>query len=91
VSAHFVHAVFHGSDGRPTHAEARTGEVAFTSFNNWGGFSNLATFDNFFGVNNFNGFLNQQVLIQQPQLVCVSLPINIVQQRLFILQELMKR
>lgn len=70
---------------------ARTTGVQFQSFNNFLGFQNLANFDNFFGVNNFNGFLNQQVVVRQDTLVCSSLPVNIVQQRLFILQELAKQ
>jgi hypothetical protein len=59
------------------------------SLNNWGGFSSLQGFDDFYGYNNFGGFHNQQVVVDR--LVCHQEKIEIVQQRLAVLREIMKR
>ncbi|KAF5341396.1 hypothetical protein D9758_012250 [Tetrapyrgos nigripes] len=62
------------------------------SFDNWGGFSSLSGFDNFYGSDNFCGVIQDQTIVeQQDVLVCHSVSIEIVQQRLLILQEMAKR
>ncbi|PPQ65851.1 hypothetical protein CVT26_000785 [Gymnopilus dilepis] len=62
------------------------------SFDNWGGFSSLSGFDNFFGVDNFVGSISEQTVVEQDQeLVCHSESIEIIQQRLLVIQEMAKR
>ncbi|KAF8064128.1 hypothetical protein FPV67DRAFT_1420409, partial [Lyophyllum atratum] len=62
------------------------------SFNNWGGFSSLANFDNFHGVDNFDGSHFSPVVVKQEhELVCRTQRIEIIQQRLVVLQEMAKR
>jgi len=62
------------------------------SFNNYLGLSSMSNFDNFFGVNNFNEVFNEQTIIeQQTEVVCSSVEIEIVQQRLSILVEVAKQ
>ncbi|PPQ91696.1 hypothetical protein CVT25_012909 [Psilocybe cyanescens] len=62
------------------------------SFNNWGGFSSLDGFDNFYGSDNFSGHISSQTVIeQQEEVVCHSESIEIIQQRLLVLQEMAKR
>lgn len=64
----------------------------FTSFNNWGGHASLSNFDNFYGVDNFDGSRSSQVVVkQESQLVCHSQQIELIQQRLVVLQEMAKR
>ncbi|GLB44189.1 hypothetical protein LshimejAT787_1601190 [Lyophyllum shimeji] len=64
----------------------------FTSFNNWGGHASLANFDNFYGVDNFDGSHFSQVVVKQDhELVCHSQAIEIIQQRLVVLQEMAKK
>ncbi|TFK40339.1 hypothetical protein BDQ12DRAFT_721789 [Crucibulum laeve] len=68
------------------------------SFNNWGGFSSLSNFDNFYGADNFDGSRFEQVVVQsqlvvehQQELVCHTQQVEIIQQRLLVLQETAKR
>lgn len=65
------------------------------SFDNWGGISSLSNFDNFYGVDNFRGSEFEQTIVQetetQTELVCHSESIEIIQQRLLVLQEMAKR
>ncbi|KAK7437038.1 hypothetical protein VKT23_009112 [Stygiomarasmius scandens] len=62
------------------------------SFDSWGGFSSLSGFDNFYGSDNFCGVIQDQTIVQQQEvLVCHSVEIEIVQQRLLVLQEMAKR
>ncbi|THU99943.1 hypothetical protein K435DRAFT_964244 [Dendrothele bispora CBS 962.96] len=62
------------------------------SFDNWGGFSSLSGFDNFYGSENFCGVIQEQTIVEQQEvLVCHSVEIEIVQQRLLVLQEMAKR
>ncbi|KAJ3574721.1 hypothetical protein NP233_g1579 [Leucocoprinus birnbaumii] len=66
----------------------------FQSFNNWGGLSSFGNFDNFYGVDNFDGsvHVSQKIVVeQQQQLVCHTQSIEIIQQRLLVLQEMAKR
>jgi len=64
-----------------------------TSFNNWGGISSLSGFDNFYGEDNFSGEISAQVTVveQQQEVVCHSLSIEIIQQKLLVLQEMAKQ
>ncbi|KDR82843.1 hypothetical protein GALMADRAFT_112932 [Galerina marginata CBS 339.88] len=62
------------------------------SFNNWMGISSLDGFDNFYGSDNFRGSIQKQVIIEQDQqLVCHSQSVEIIQQRLLVIQEMAKR
>ncbi|KAJ6613309.1 hypothetical protein B0H10DRAFT_1805814, partial [Mycena sp. CBHHK59/15] len=63
------------------------------SFNNWGGFSSLDNFDNFYGPDDFDHSRNykQVVIKQDDSLVCHSQSIEIIQQRLVVLQEMAKK
>jgi hypothetical protein len=62
------------------------------SFNNWGGLSSFGGFDNFYGVDNFDSSVHfSQVVEQSQQLVCHTQSVEIIQQRLLVLQEMAKR
>ncbi|KAJ7739754.1 hypothetical protein DFH07DRAFT_839767 [Mycena maculata] len=62
------------------------------SFDNWNNISALQGFDEFNGQNNFNGSQNSQtIVIQETETQCQTVQIEIVQQKLAILQELAKR
>ena len=62
------------------------------SFDNWHGISSFDGFDNFYGADNFIGTVTSHTIVEQDQeVVCHSLSIEIVQQRLLVLQEMAKR
>jgi hypothetical protein len=61
------------------------------SLNNWNGVKSLSNFDDFNGADNFDGSRNSRVVVQKEEIVCQTQQIEIVQQRLVILQELAKR
>ncbi|TFK28106.1 hypothetical protein FA15DRAFT_701244 [Coprinopsis marcescibilis] len=62
------------------------------SFNRWGGFNSLDNFDKFHGVDNFDGFQFKQTFVKkEKELVCRVQKVEIVQQRLLVLQELAKK
>ncbi|KDQ32489.1 hypothetical protein PLEOSDRAFT_1073060 [Pleurotus ostreatus PC15] len=62
------------------------------SFNHWGGHASLDNFDRFYGVDNFDGSVHfSQVVEQESQVVCHTQAIEIIQQRLVVLQEMAKR
>lgn len=62
------------------------------SFDNWHGMSSFDGFDNFYGSDNFIGTIHSQTIVEQDQeLVCHTESIEIVQQRLLVIQELAKR
>jgi hypothetical protein len=66
----------------------------FHSFNNYGGFSSMSNFDNFYGSSNFDNvqFSKKSItIVKEKELVCHSQSIQIIQQRLLILQEMAKR
>jgi hypothetical protein len=64
----------------------------YFSFDNYDGISSFNGFDNFYGVDNFSGFVSSQVVVeQQEEVVCQSISIEIVQQRLLVLQEMARR
>ncbi|KAF5327267.1 hypothetical protein D9619_004249 [Psilocybe cf. subviscida] len=63
-------------------------------FDNWGGFSSMNSFDNFYGYGNFDNsrFSSSQItIVKEKELVCHSQSIEIIQQRLLVLQEMAKR
>ena len=51
----------------------------------------MNNFDSFFGNGNFDGSSNKQVIIQEKEVVCHSEEIEIIQQKLIIIQEVAKR
>ncbi|KAF9441465.1 hypothetical protein P691DRAFT_812760 [Macrolepiota fuliginosa MF-IS2] len=62
------------------------------SFNNWGGISAFGNFDNFYGADNFDGSVHfTQTVVQEQQVVCHTQAIEVIQQRLLVLQEMAKR
>jgi len=62
------------------------------SFDNWGGISSLSGFDNFYGSDNFAGEISSQTVVEQSEeVVCHSESVEIIQQRLLVLQEMAKR
>lgn len=61
------------------------------SFNNWGGHASLNNFDNFYGSDNFDGSHFSQTVVHENQVVCHTEQIEIIQQRLVVLQEMAKR
>ncbi|KAG6909122.1 hypothetical protein DXG01_001874 [Tephrocybe rancida] len=60
------------------------------SFNHWGGFSSMDNFDNFYGSGNFDGSQHSSQTVVD-HLVCHTQQIEIVQQRLVVLQEMARR
>ncbi|KAK7437037.1 hypothetical protein VKT23_018853 [Stygiomarasmius scandens] len=84
----FVAALAGSAIAAPVDLDRRT----VHSFDNWGGFSSLSGFDNFYGSDNFCGVIHDQTIVEQQEvLVCHSISIEIVQQRLLVLQEMAKR
>ncbi|PPQ69080.1 hypothetical protein CVT26_003555 [Gymnopilus dilepis] len=66
----------------------------FHSFNNYGGFHDLSNFDNFYGSSNFDNseFSESSItVVKEKEVVCHSESIEIIQQRLLVLQEMAKR
>ena len=64
------------------------------SFNNWGGISSLSGFDNFYGSDNFDNshFSESSItVVKETEVVCHSQSVEIIQQRLLVLQEMAKR
>ncbi|KAF8158112.1 hypothetical protein B0H34DRAFT_442241 [Crassisporium funariophilum] len=63
------------------------------SFDNWGGISSMSGFDNFYGSDNFMGSSFSQTIVteQEQETVCHSQSIEIIQQRLLVIQEMAKR
>jgi len=63
------------------------------SFDNWDGISSLSGFDNFYGSDDFAHLNNfkQVVVKQDSSLVCHSEQVEIIQQRLAVLQEMAKK
>ncbi|KAL0959737.1 hypothetical protein HGRIS_011428 [Hohenbuehelia grisea] len=72
----------------PSELSSRT----FHSFNLWNGHRSLDHFDNFYGEDNFDGRVHfNQVVESENRLVCHAQAIEIIQQRLVVLQEMAKR
>jgi len=62
------------------------------SLNNYAGLQSMSGFDNFRGSSNFDGSQNAQVVVvQEQEVVCHTEQIEIIQQKLVILQEMAKR
>jgi len=55
------------------------------------GISSLSNFDGFFGSGNFNGDHNQQVIIKEKTVECKQIDVTLIQQRLTVLRELVKK
>ncbi|KZS88125.1 hypothetical protein SISNIDRAFT_401133, partial [Sistotremastrum niveocremeum HHB9708] len=52
----------------------------------------LANFDNFNGVSNFDGSQSQQIFVEQSeQVVCTQIDVEIIQQKLVVIREMVKR
>jgi hypothetical protein len=52
----------------------------------------MASFDNFYGADNFDGSVHvSQTVVQQQEVVCQTQSIEIIQQRLLVLQEMAKK
>ncbi|KAF9016976.1 hypothetical protein BDZ89DRAFT_1075151 [Hymenopellis radicata] len=83
-----VSGVMSSPIGQSSALAARGGPV---SFDHWGGFDSLDNFDNFYGVDNFAHFDFEQVVVQETSVVCHAQAIEIIQQRLVVLQEMAKR
>ncbi|GAW02133.1 hypothetical protein LENED_003767 [Lentinula edodes] len=65
---------------------------ANVSLNNYAGLQSMSGFDNFRGSGNFDGSQNAQVtVIEEQQTVCHTEQIEIIQQKLVVLQEIAKR
>lgn len=65
---------------------------ANVSLNNYAGLQSMSGFDNFRGSDNFDGSQNAQVVVvQEQETVCHTEQIEIIQQKLVVLQELAKR
>ncbi|KAF5367472.1 hypothetical protein D9758_003685 [Tetrapyrgos nigripes] len=63
-----------------------------TSLNDYGGLQSMKGFDDFYGQGNMDGSKNAQVVvIKEQQTVCQEQRIEIIQQKLVILQEMAKR
>uniref|UniRef100_A0A0W0G110 Uncharacterized protein n=1 Tax=Moniliophthora roreri TaxID=221103 RepID=A0A0W0G110_MONRR len=61
-------------------------------FSGWHGISSLDHFDDFYGIDNFSGsIVEQKVVVQKEELVCHTQAIEIIQQRLVVLQEMAKK
>lgn len=48
-------------------------------------------FDDFYGSDNFDGSQSTQVIVHEQQVVCHTEQIELIQQRLVVLQEMAKR
>ncbi|KAF9442549.1 hypothetical protein P691DRAFT_714270 [Macrolepiota fuliginosa MF-IS2] len=81
-----------GTDAKPIPKNKILPRGSPISFNNWGGFSSFNNFDNFYGVDNFDSSIHfSQVADTSTQVVCHTEAIEIIQQRLLVLQEMAKR
>lgn len=55
------------------------------------GIKSLSGFDNFYGSDNFSGEISKTVIVKEQEVVCHSESVEIIQQRLLVLQEMAKR
>jgi len=51
----------------------------------------MSNFDNFYGSDNFNGSQYTQTIVHDKQVVCHSQQVEIVQQKLAVIKEMVKR
>ncbi|KAJ3791256.1 hypothetical protein GGU11DRAFT_698134 [Lentinula aff. detonsa] len=75
----------------PFNPQTQSLDRRYISFNNWHGLSSLSGFDNFYGSENFSGEISTQVVEQEQEVVCHSLSVEIIQQKLLVLQEMAKQ
>ncbi|KIK55802.1 hypothetical protein GYMLUDRAFT_832116 [Collybiopsis luxurians FD-317 M1] len=75
----------------PVNPQTQSLNRRYISFDNWGSISSFDNFDNFYGVENFSGEISSSVVVEQQVEVCESVSIEIVQQKLLVLQEIAKR
>ncbi|KAF5375826.1 hypothetical protein D9757_011181 [Collybiopsis confluens] len=77
----------------PFNSQTQSLNRRYASFDSWGSISSFDGFDNFYGVDNFSGEISvsSQVVVQEQVEVCESVSIEIVQQKLLVLQEIAKR
>jgi hypothetical protein len=69
----------------------RRGSSTF-SLDSWGGHASLRGFDNFYGNNNWDGSRNSQtVIVREDEVICRTQRVEIIQQRLAVIQEMAKR
>jgi hypothetical protein len=61
------------------------------SLDSWGGYESLKGFDDFYGVDNYAGHYKDIQVIKKPELVCHTQQVEIIQQRLIVLQEFAKK
>ncbi|KAF9449438.1 hypothetical protein P691DRAFT_565532 [Macrolepiota fuliginosa MF-IS2] len=81
-----------GVIAKPVPVSRDLGPRGSTSFNNWGGLSSFGNFDNFYGVDNFDSSVHfTQVVDTSSHLVCHTQAIEVIQQRLLVIQEMAKR
>jgi len=75
----------------PFNPETQSLARRYTSFDNWDGISSLSGFDNFYGEENFSGEVSTQVSVEESEVVCQSVSITIIQQKLLVLQEMARQ
>jgi len=83
-----------GVNAAPTTSSGLIARGSSISFDNWGGYSSLSGFDNFYGSDNFDNshFSESSIqVVHESEVVCHSESIEIIQQRLLVLQEMAKR
>ncbi|KAF5359430.1 hypothetical protein D9756_003640 [Leucocoprinus leucothites] len=85
-------SVISGAISKPVAVSRNLNARGFPSFNHWGGLSSFDNFDNFYGVDNFDSSSHfTQVVDTSSHLVCHTQAIEIIQQRLLVIQEMAKR
>jgi len=88
----YVSALAAGVVALPYRTPAAISKRSDYSFNNWGAIASMNNFDNFNGAGNFDGSKSTQIIVQQQtEVVCHTQQIEIIQQRLVVLQEMAKR
>ncbi|KIK52082.1 hypothetical protein GYMLUDRAFT_251543 [Collybiopsis luxurians FD-317 M1] len=95
ISALAVSALAGSALAAPFNPQSQSLNRRYTSFDGWQGISSLDGFDNFYGVDNFSGEISSEESItvteQENVVVCHSLSVEIIQQKLLVLQEMAKR
>ncbi|KAJ3910520.1 hypothetical protein F5879DRAFT_226174 [Lentinula edodes] len=86
-----VSALAGSSFAAPFNPQTQSLARRYISFNDWHGLSSLSGFDNFYGSENFSGEISTQVVEQEQEVVCHSLSVKIIQQKLLVLQEMAKQ
>jgi len=92
LSILFVSALAGSTLAAPFNPKTQSLARRYQSFDNWGDISSFSGFDNFYGVDNFSGYVSSQVLVQtseeEEEVVCQSVSIEVVQQKLLVLQQI---